>query len=781
MNFFSAHNYLSSNLSVLDGLGPKRVKYLASKGLEYLWQLFILPPASYQDRRQIKRLSQAKDGEELLFCGRIDKVSLGPNMHYLKVEVSDGDEAATLWWFQSLSYYQKRLTVGQSYHIYGRTQLKFNRFNLSHPEIWPTSDGPQSAEQLTSENQAASQVNLGIFPVYRIMGILSAPLRRKLIDQIFIELDRSDRSEPLFPEDIVKKYGLSQPINHLKIVHYPPKTAKGRLPKPKECLAWKALSTLELALWRLVITSSRPPSLEQPSTTGPDPKALAGIEEMWRNLPFEPSPEQNRVTTEILSDLAAATPMNRLLQGEVGCGKTAVAAAAVVSILALGRQAAVMAPTEILARQHFAFFSRLGQAMGFTVHYLAGTQSVAERRKVLSHLDSGAPSVTIGTQALCYSTVTFHDLGLAVIDEQHRFGVRQRLALRNKCPEVNLLSLSATPIPASLSSILYGDLDLSSMIGILPGRSKPITTVYKQNKASEARALLAKLVKDGQQAFVVCPRISKSTSVDVREPGNDEPSDPTDPTDKDESNQPDSLIWSDSNNNRAEVIKTAEELSKLLPDFEVGVLHGRLPAAEKNKVMDNFRSGKMRVLVATTMVEVGVDIPAANVMLVEGADYFGLAQLHQLRGRIGRGGGQGYFLLIPSKQIPSPITQARLEAITSSYDGYSLAEMDLKLRGPGEELGLKQSGWPTLDFAKLPQDLPLLAKAFELAQDLWNNQESWNTTLARTVQMAADDLAQDQPDEPVAPEPPAPGPDAPDQPSPLNRSPLNCSPGPTES
>jgi ATP-dependent DNA helicase RecG len=417
--------------------------------------------------------------------------------------------------------------------------------------------------------------------------------------------------------------------------------------------------------------------------------------------------------------------MNRLLQGEVGSGKTAVAAAIAAAELAQGGQVAIMAPTEILARQHRAFFSDLGEKLGFTVNWFGGDQTKAERAPALESLALGQPSISVGTQALCSESVVFTNLTLAIIDEQHRFGVRQRLLLRNKCPKVNLLAMTATPIPASLAAILYGDLDISSMRGLPPGRRLANTHVYKPSALSEAYAFMASLVGQGQRAFVVCPRIAGS-----------DPDGAADEWDNDYA-QSDSTARPAATKGasaRPEATKVVEDIRTLLPGLRVGLLHGRMSHEEKLKAMSEFREGRTSVLVSTSMIEVGVDVPEANVMLVAGANFFGLSQLHQLRGRVGRGGGQGHFLLVPTL-YPSQIAQTRLEALKTMTDGYELADLDLKLRGPGEELGLRQSGWPKLFFAKFPKDMSNLAAAMELAQDLWLNRHLWGPELAECVRL----------------------------------------------
>jgi ATP-dependent DNA helicase RecG len=702
----------------------------------------------------------------MVFLARLKKVSLAPNNRYLLAVAQDENNVANLWWFRSLKWFQQELGRSTYWYIYGKPQLRNNRFNFTHPDIWPASDPYADRDYSQPEEDLASEGKLGIVPAYRPLAGLSGQARARLVRHIAENLKDAP---PLFPDDILRNNGLAQPIKLLSVVHGPPRDARGKLPKPRESRAWQGLSTLELAFWRLVILASSPEGLKSQAPHKPDPRAMAAVAKMWEILPFEPSPEQSRVTMEILSDMASPRPMSRLLQGEVGCGKTAVAAATAVAALALGQQVALMAPTEVLIRQHHEFFLKLGEALGFQVHFLAGKQRAAERRAILDSLETGAPSVTVGTHALSFPAARIPKLALAIIDEQHRFGVKQRLALRDKCPGVNILSLSATPIPSSLATILYGDSAISSMTGILPGRPRAITRVFAPHETSLARNILADMVRGGEQAFVVCPMIETQPTAkaalkaasDVDNyaqeeefpmplwPGNyvtaaappEVPGTGKRPMTKPATGSS-AGPGAKKAGGRPEVKKVAQEIQSLLPGHKVGLLHGRLSPEEKQEAMANFKGGLVRVLVATTMVEVGVDVPAANVMLIEGADWFGLAQLHQLRGRVGRGGGQGHFFLVPSG-MPNEVAQARLEAIEAYHDGYRLAELDLKLRGPGEELGLRQSGWPRLDFAKLPNDLRLLPKAFALAQELWLNRHRWVPQLSECLEIARKELAQD--------------------------------------
>ncbi|MGL4209731.1 MAG: helicase-related protein, partial [Candidatus Adiutrix sp.] len=384
-------------------------------------------------------------------------------------------------------------------------------------------------------------------------------------------------------------------------------------------------------------------------------------------------------------------------QGEVGGGKTLVAGAAL--FFALGQsqgQVVIMAPTEVLARQHFEFLKKPAHALGFEIAFLSGSMLPQEKRAVREGLKSGRIKLAVGTQSLLSPATTFKNLSLAVIDEQHRFGVRQRLSLRRKSEAVDILAMSATPIPRSLALAFYGDLDTSFLYGLLPGRSPAETILYKPEEKQKAYTHFLNLVSQGGGlGFVVTPRID----------GDDDEGDSLNP--------PPSL--------KGVHDSLKKEAQRQNYDFAKNIrcLHGRMDMSLQKEVMESFRAGDCRILISTSIIEVGVDVPAAGVILIEGAEHFGLAQLHQLRGRVGRGGGPGLCLILPRRL--NEMAQARLDALASETNGQILAEMDLTLRGPGEPLGLRQSGWPKMSFAKFPRDLGQLRQAHRLAENLWAN------------------------------------------------------------
>ncbi|MDR3203542.1 MAG: DEAD/DEAH box helicase, partial [Deltaproteobacteria bacterium] len=685
-------------LSSLPGLGFKRLTDLKQRGISSALDLLLKPPLGYSDRRTVKSLREAKNGEPLFFRATITRLYLDPALKYLKAEVEDQEMQAFLWWFGGLKYFKDQLSLGTSLYLYGQAVFKNNKINFSHPDFKIEKEGDSS--DITEPDRNF----LGVFPIYGPLGpLVNSSLRAKLVHRL---VERLDQAPLILPVDWLAKRSLQDPVKLLTVIHSPPASCKGAIPKPKSSRAWGALSTFELMFWRLLILKAKPKNCGLVPLTISD-RVKQAVNNLWAILPYSISPEQKRVLKEILTEMAGPEPMTRLLQGEVGCGKTAVAASAAMAALSLGGQVALMAPTEILARQHHRFFLFLTNELNyFELHYLSGTVPQAERKKILTSLAAGLPSLTVGTHALASPKTIFANLTLAVIDEQHRFGVKQRLALRAKSPKVDLLSLSATPIPSSLAAILYGDAGFSSMIGTLPGRYKPETFVFGPEKTLEARKMFIDIVRSGQQGFAVYPRIghmgesllpkAQNQKTLSKEPPNlffDSEQDYDHSEDDYDKFEDDFSGWE-----KTMLLQASRELSEMAPELSMGFMHGRLSLAQRESHMEDFRLGKIRILAATSMVEVGVDVPAANVMLVEGAQYFGLAQLHQLRGRVGRGGGKAVFILL-SSQIGNEMTQARLKAIKENYDGYALAELDLKLRGPGEELGLKQSGWPLLNFA----------------------------------------------------------------------------------
>jgi ATP-dependent DNA helicase RecG len=499
--------------------------------------------------------------------------------------------------------------------------------------------------------------------------------------------------------------------------------------------------------WRLLILAekSRRDSKTPPREPAVDPLES---EKFLSLLPFKLTPEQIRVSEEFTADLRSAKPLNRLLQGEVGSGKTVVAGLVASVILARGKQVAFLAPTEFLARRYFEFLSPLMEKLGRVPALLIGSLSLKEKRRVLKGLSDGAINLAIGDQTLLPAIRSRADLGLAIIDERERFGVRQRLALTREYPGLDLMSLSA-PIPRSLAPILYGDMDISSIHdpshgsshNSSQGQKTPETIVYQEYDSAKAYEKFFAAIRRGQPGVALCPRLGYDAPLD--DPGLD-PLAP-EPAREEDAREEEDLLFQLAMPKEIkprpglDILAIEKLIRAKAPDLRLGVIHGRQEPALRHKTLKAFEAGRLDILAATSIIEVGVDTPSANITLVEGADIFGLSKLHQLRSQVGRGGGQGLFLAISSYKA-TDIAGERLEALTRYADGFKLAEMDMKIRGPGEEVELKASGWPIFKFAKFPRDLAFWPKALELADNLWPRLGQWPDLAAR-IDLLAKELA----------------------------------------
>ena len=681
-----AHPAFTTPVSQLKGVGPKTLARLESEGFFTTGDLLGLCPRFYQDRRYPTAIADLIPEEDALVEARVvsARASFSPRTRrrYIECQVEDDDgRRLTLCWFNFPAYFLKSLTKGRRLRLFGRARDTGRRLEMAHPDL-----DFLSAED---EGEALEPGGPEVRPVYPPIGELSSGLVKKLIDQA---RELLAECPPLFDQTWLEERQLSDPVKALATLHSPPGDCRGALPRPSQTRAFRHLAFFELFFWRLLMLKTRAAAAEGAPRPGAE-RGLAAMKAYWETLPFRLSPEQERVAAELAADLKAERPMSRLLQGEVGGGKTAVAASALFFSMGCGGQGAIMAPTEVLARQHYDFLKKSADRLGFETVLLTGAMSEKDKRAARAALAEGRAHLAVGSQALLSPATTFKNLSLAVIDEQHRFGVRQRLALRRKSEAVDILAMSATPIPRSLALMLYGDLDSSSLRGLLPGRSPAETAVFEAGNRPGAYGRFLDLVREGGQGFLVTSRIGGDQAENEDE-------------------------------ERLSLDEIYAELTQMAgPSLNIGRLHGQMDPAARAAAMDDFRQGRSQILVATSIIEVGVDVPAARVILIEGAEHFGLAQLHQLRGRVGRGGQEGFCLLLPAKATEAG--SRRLEALTRESDGQALAELDLEMRGPGEQLGLRQSGWPAMNFARLPQDLPLLARAHALAGQIRAEGELW--------------------------------------------------------
>jgi ATP-dependent DNA helicase RecG len=654
--------------------GPQ--KALLKLGLRRDIDLALHLPLRYEDETRVTRLSAARDGDVVQIEATVtaSEVTLRPRRQLL-VTVDDGSDTCTLRFFSFYPSQQQALAAGKRIRARGELRGGFLGRQMLHPSF----------------QAAGGELPQALTPVYPTSaGLPQAYLRRAVQSG----LARAELADTI-PAEYLKEIGL-QPLwglkSSLSFLHYPaPNVALATL-EDRSHPAWQRLKAEELLAQQLSQLQARRAraGLRAP-VLAPQPGAGAALaERLLAALPFALTGAQRRVQAEIAHDLGRPVPMHRLLQGDVGAGKTVVAALAAALCIDVGWQCALMAPTEILAEQHFAKLVGWLAPLGVKTAWLTGSQKPKERRAMLALIASGEAALVVGTHAVIQDKVLFHRLALAIIDEQHRFGVAQRLALRAKlsaeAQEPHLLMMTATPIPRTLAMSYYADLDVSTLDELPPGRTAIVTKVVHESRRDEVIGRIRGQLAQGRQIYWVCPLIEESEALDL-----------------------------------SNATETHAQLSAALPGLVVGLLHSRLTAPEKKAVMAQFTSGEMGVLVSTTVIEVGVDVPNASLMVIEHAERFGLSQLHQLRGRVGRGAAASACVLLYSTGDAPRLGETareRLKAMAETGDGFEIARRDLDIRGPGEFLGARQSGAALLRFADLATDSALLAWARELAPEL---------------------------------------------------------------
>ncbi len=624
-------------------------------------------PLRYEDETRITPIGALREGEPAQVEGLVVDCQVEMRgRRQLLVRVKDDSGTLLLRFLHFYPSQQKQMSAATRLRIRGEARIGFFGREMVHPVVKPVDEGTPLAQALT--------------PVYPAGAQLPQAYLRKAVAS---GLARADLRE-LLPAGTVPR-GLPSLKEALNYLHHPPPEASQEALHEHHHPAWQRLKFEELLAQQL---SQLQAQRERALLVAPALRARPGglQEKLLAALPFQLTAAQQRVSEEIAQDLARPQPMHRLLQGDVGSGKTVVAALAATVAIDAGWQCALMAPTEILAEQHFRKLIGWLEPLGLKVAWITGSVKGKARQKMLEAAASGEAQLIVGTHAVIEDKVKFAKLGLAVIDEQHRFGVAQRLALRNKLKgmdlEPHLLMMSATPIPRTLAMTYFADLDVSTIDELPPGRSPIVTKVFTESKREDVIDKIRAAVADGAQVYWVCPLVEESEAVDLRN-----------------------------------ATETHAELSAALPGAGVGLLHGRMPPAEKAAVMAQFSAGAMSVLVATTVIEVGVDVPNASLMVIEHAERFGLAQLHQLRGRVGRGAKASVCVLLYSPPL-SDTGKARLKAMAETTDGFEIARRDLDIRGPGEFMGSRQSGAELLRFADLQEDAPLLVAARALAPQL---------------------------------------------------------------
>ena len=650
-------------------LAPLDVR-LEKLGLVRDWDFALHLPLRYEDETSVTPIGSLAVNTHAQIEGRVADqrfVRTGRGQQ-LQAVVEDSTGSITIRFLHYFPSIQKQLAVGSTVRLYGEPREGYyGGLEMVHPRI-------------KSGKAAETELPKALTPVYPAGEGIQQRWLRKRIDRALLDLDLTD----LVPEAVRTKFGLPGLREALSYIHTPPSGADVIGLQERSAPAWRRLIFDELLAQQITLRESRAVAFQRPAPPlAGDDAELVGC--FLAQLPFNLTNAQRRVTDEILADLAANRPMHRLVQGDVGSGKTVVAALAALRAVASGHQASLMAPTEILAEQHFRKIAAWLEPLGIRTAWLTGRLKTAEKNAALEAVASGEARIVIGTHALIQEGVKFANLGLAIVDEQHRFGVAQRLALRTR-PESalvpHLLMLSATPIPRTLAMSYLADLDVSVIDELPPGRTPVVTKTVKTSRKDDVLSVVRSVVAQGRQVYWVCPLIEESDKLDLTP---------------------------------ATVCR--DDLQQRLPDLTVGLVHGAMPAAEKDAVMQDFVSGLTQILVATTVIEVGVDVPNATLMVIEHAERFGLAQLHQLRGRVGRGAAQSACILLFGEDI-SPAGWERLKAIRDTTDGFEIARRDLEMRGPGEFLGERQSGTPLLRFADLDRDEALLAAARRTA-DAW--------------------------------------------------------------
>ncbi|MBI3997821.1 MAG: ATP-dependent DNA helicase RecG [Armatimonadetes bacterium] len=646
----------------LRGVGPSRAALLARLGIETVRDLLWHLPRRHEDRRNPTPLAALREGMEQAAMARIERVQLvrtRRGMPLVRAGVVDATGVAYAVWFNQ-PYLAQTLTRGQQVSLYGRVERAGRALQFVAPEVEVLDD---------SEEPWHTGRLVPIYPTTE--GLPQRSLRVLIRDA----LDLGAAAVPeILPEEVRSRHGLPALREALWAVHFPDQEAD-------QVAARRRLAFEELLVLRLGMLQQRR-ALDATPRGAPYGPFGERVRRFLSSLPFDLTRAQRRVIAEITRDMQRPVPTNRLLQGDVGSGKTVVAAAALVACVEGDFQGALMAPTEILAEQHLLTLQRLLAPQGIPVHLLVGSADPAARAAALEALRSGAPVVVVGTHALLQERVVFNRLGLVIVDEQHRFGVMQRARLREKGSGPDVLVMTATPIPRTLTLTVYGDLDVSVLDEMPPGREPVATHVRPSSARARVYTYVHEQVSAGRQAFVVCPLIEESDVLQARS-----------------------------------AVELARELAAgPLAGIRLEVVHGRLPASQRAAIMDAFRAGQIDVLVATTVIEVGVDVPNASLMVIENADRYGLAQLHQLRGRIGRGTVRSQCILIADPATDEG--RGRLEIMAATTDGFRIAQEDLALRGPGEVLGVRQHGVAGLRVANLVTDLPLLEEANQAAETL---------------------------------------------------------------
>ena len=638
---------MSKDIRYLKGVGEKRAELFNKKGINTVEDLLYYFPRSHEDRSEMKEIADCAEGETVCISvtvfSPVKDVRVRRNLLISTMIVSDTTGALNVVWYNN-KYVKGQFFTGDEYILYGKITRNRGKMEMINPVY---------------EKKGKERFTGKIVPLYPLTEGLTQKILQSSME---LALKEAGRLEEYIPTEIREQYNIAELNYAMKNIHFPEDFESYNI--ARERFVFEELLILQLAL-----SGHKDENTQKDSVKFDD---IMCVREFTDSLPFPLTNAQKRVLNEILKDTKSGKMMNRLVQGDVGSGKTAVAAAAIYVAVKNGHQAAMMAPTEILATQHAETLAQFFKGMNINVVMLTGSMKAKDKRLAYDMIATGAADVIVGTHAIIQEAVEYNDLALVVADEQHRFGVEQRAKLAAKGNNPHMLIMSATPIPRTLALILYGDLDISIIDELPPGRKPVKTYAVGENMRQRIFTFLEKNVNDGMQAYVVCPLIEETEKSDLQ---------------------------------NAEAL--AEKLQSVFPNFKVGLMHGRMKPKLKEEIMDEFVRGEIKILVSTTVIEVGVNVPNANIMVIENAERFGLSQLHQLRGRVGRGGDQAYCILFAHGN--NEVTKKRMETMTISNDGFYISEQDLKLRGPGDFFGTRQHGLPEMKIANLFEDRDILA------------------------------------------------------------------------
>ncbi|MFH1831061.1 MAG: ATP-dependent DNA helicase RecG [Pseudomonadota bacterium] len=667
---------LTTPVQYVKGVGPRLAQVLSRMGILTVGDLLAVTPIRYIDRRKVLAISELTPGKDRTISGAVVASGISflgarkKRIYEIIIEDGTGKVSAKFFHFRQ-SYFQKKYVPGTKLMLSGDVSAYKNTFQFIHPEM-----------EVLSTTGEPSDTGGKIVPIYPLTEGLYQKTMRKIIRNAWDKFN--EHIHPIFPESFAEKYRLSDPWSCLQEVHFPSPDLDPELLTIGRSAAHRTLIFDEFFFLELGLALRRRQHVVKPGIAFA--KNIEDHSCFLSSLPFELTGAQKRAIDEIFGDMEKPQPMNRLLQGDVGSGKTVVALAAAAKAIEGGYQAAIMAPTEILAEQHYSTISKIAGLLDIQNALLTSSTKGKERKEILEGVATGSIPLVVGTHALIQEGVLFNKLGFVVVDEQHRFGVMQRAELRRKGAPVgegpwpDVLVMTATPIPRTLAMTLYGDLDVSVIDELPKGRKPIITKLYDEKSRSKLYAGIRHELDRGRQTYVIYPLIEESEKLDLKN-----------------------------------ATDMCQELKRVFePNFRVELLHGRMSKEEKDSVMGQFKAGRVHVLTATSVVEVGVDVPNASVMVIEHAERFGLSQLHQMRGRVGRSDHQSYCILMADYKRSEEAKQ-RLKAMVETTDGFKIAEEDLALRGPGEFMGTKQSGLPPFRIANLARDVGILSQARQAA------------------------------------------------------------------